>query len=106
MPRIGPGAVPRLNTLGGVKCVSPREEARAEAARCLARGICSECESCVRECGVNAIDLNMRASERKLEIGAVVMAPGYKTYQAELAEEYGLGRYPNVLSSLPYERLL
>jgi heterodisulfide reductase subunit A-like polyferredoxin len=82
------------------------EQARAEAERCLSCGICSECESCVRECGVNAIDLNMTATERKLNIGAVIMTPGYKTYQAELSEEFGLGRYPNVLTSIQYERLL
>lgn len=82
------------------------DEAMAEAKRCLSCGICSECESCVRECGVNAIDLNMLGRNRKINVGAVVLAPGYQTYQAELAEEFGMGRFPNVVTSLQYERLL
>ncbi len=37
--------------------------AQAEAARCLACGICSECMSCVFACGVNAIDHDMIARQ-------------------------------------------
>ena len=36
----------------------------------------------------------------------MVLAPGYQLYDARLSEEYGLGRYPNVLTSLQFERLL
>ncbi len=82
------------------------ESAREEAARCLACGICSECMSCVFECGKDAIDHDMVAQERTLDIGAVILAPGYQTYHAELSEEYGFGRFPNVITSIQYERLL
>jgi heterodisulfide reductase subunit A len=34
------------------------------------------------------------------------MAPGYQIYNAQLSEEYGLGRYPNVVTALQYERML
>ncbi|OGA27148.1 MAG: hypothetical protein A3I01_01585 [Betaproteobacteria bacterium RIFCSPLOWO2_02_FULL_65_24] len=81
-------------------------EARAEAARCLSCGICSECNQCVYACGVNAIDLGMGASTRRLEVGAAILAPGYQLYRAGLSEELGYGRYPNVLTSIEFERLL
>ncbi len=100
------GAAHRLDNFTEVQTGYTAEEAKAEALRCLSCGVCSECESCVRECGVNAIDLNMLKKDRTLEIGAVVMTPGYRTYQAELSEEFGLGRFPNVISSIQYERLL
>ena len=80
--------------------------AQAEAARCLACGICSECMTCVRACGVNAINHDMLASEESINVGAIILTPGYQTYQAELSEEYGFGRYPNVITSLQFERLL
>jgi heterodisulfide reductase subunit A-like polyferredoxin len=80
--------------------------AQAEAARCLACGICSECMSCTFACGVDAINHDMPPSQSQIEVGAVILAPGYQTYRAELSEEYGLGRYPNVVTSLQYERLL
>jgi heterodisulfide reductase subunit A-like polyferredoxin len=82
------------------------ESAQQEAARCLACGICSECMSCTFACGVNAIDHNMVARDETVRVGAVVLAPGYQAYHAELSEEYGLGRYPNVVTSLQFERLL
>jgi heterodisulfide reductase subunit A-like polyferredoxin len=82
------------------------QSAQQEAARCLACGICSECMSCTFACGVKAIDHNMVAREDSVRVGAVVLAPGYQAYRAELSEEYGLGRYPNVVTSLQFERLL
>jgi heterodisulfide reductase subunit A-like polyferredoxin len=82
------------------------ESARFEAARCLSCGVCSECMSCVFACGVDAIDHKMVAQEETIDVGAVILAPGYQIYNAQLSEEYGLGRYPNVVTSLQYERLL
>jgi len=81
-------------------------EAQAEAARCLACGLCSECLSCVYICKANAINHNDVETLQELEVGAVILAPGYETYPAELSEEYGFGRYPNVVTSLQFERLL
>ncbi len=82
------------------------QSAQQEAARCLACGICSECMSCTFACGVDAIDHNMVARDETLHVGAVVLAPGYQVYHAELSEEYGFGRYPNVITALQFERLL
>jgi heterodisulfide reductase subunit A-like polyferredoxin len=82
------------------------EQARAEAARCLSCGICSECLSCVDVCDIQAIDMAQAALTRQIPVGAVVMAPGYKPYDARQSEEFGLGRYPNVLSAIQYERQL
>lgn len=80
--------------------------AQEEASRCLACGICSECMSCVFACGTNAIDHDMIAVEKTLTVGGIILAPGYQTYRAEYSEEYGFGRYPNVLTSIQFERLL
>ena len=80
--------------------------AQAEAARCLACGICSECMSCMFACGVDAIDHDMVERIEEVKVGAVILAPGYQVYHAERAEEYGFGRYPNVVTSLQFERLL
>ncbi|MBU6442704.1 MAG: FAD-dependent oxidoreductase [Alphaproteobacteria bacterium] len=82
------------------------EQAKAEAGRCLSCGICSECNQCVYACGIGAIDHAMVEETRDINVGAVVLAPGYQTYRAQLSEEYGYGRYPNVVTSLEFERLL
>jgi len=96
----------RRGDFGEVETGYTEEQARAEAARCLSCGVCSECMSCFFACGVHAVDLDMPDATREVEVGAVILAPGFETYRAELSEEYGLGRYPNVITSLQYERLL
>ena len=89
-----------------VECGYTDELAQAEAARCLACARCSECLSCVYACGTNAIDHDMVERLEEVHVGAVVLAPGYEVYRAELSQEYGLGRFPNVVTALQFERLL
>lgn len=96
----------RLDNFAEVEGGYDDESAQREAARCLACGICSECMSCTFACGVNAIDHDMVGWEETLPVGAVVLAPGYQIYRSELSEEYGYGRFPNVVTSLQFERLL
>jgi heterodisulfide reductase subunit A-like polyferredoxin len=108
-PRVPMPEVAVADRMGGfveVEVGYSEAEARREAARCLSCGICSECQQCVYVCGVNAIDHNMLPRERRIDVGAVVLAPGYELYRAQLSEEFGWGRFPNVLTSLQFERLL
>ena len=80
--------------------------ALAEAARCLDCGVCSECGQCEIACLAGAIDHQMVERVQDIQVGAVVLAPGYEAYHAEKATEYGWGRFPNVVTALQYERLL
>lgn len=82
------------------------ELAQAEAARCLACAICSECLSCQYACGRDAVDHDMVERIEQVSVGAVILAPGYQIYNSALSGEYGLGRYPNVVTALQLERLL
>jgi heterodisulfide reductase subunit A-like polyferredoxin len=104
MPQLD--AKQRISNFAEVEGGYDEESAQAEAARCLSCGICSECMSCVFACGADAIEHDMPVVEHTLPVGAVILAPGYQTYQAELSEEYGFGRYPNVITALQLERLL
>jgi heterodisulfide reductase subunit A-like polyferredoxin len=82
------------------------EEAVAEAQRCLNCGICSECMQCVTACEAKAIDHTQTAIEEELEVGAVVLSAGFKEYKPTGEYGYGYGRYPNVVTSLEFERIL
>ncbi|MCB2228134.1 MAG: FAD-dependent oxidoreductase [Desulfarculaceae bacterium] len=81
-------------------------DAKAEAARCLSCGICSECYQCLEVCQAQAIHHEMEPSELELKVGALLLAPGFKPFDARLRAEYGYGRYPNVLTALEFERVL
>jgi heterodisulfide reductase subunit A-like polyferredoxin len=82
------------------------EQAVAEAERCLNCGICSECMQCVAACEAKAIDHSMTVSEDELSVGAVVLSAGFKEYKPTGEFGYGYGRYPNVVTSLEFERIL
>jgi len=108
-PRVAMPEIPieeRVANFAEVETGYTDEQAQAEAARCLACGICSECLSCWYECQADAVNHDMVAQVQDIPIGAVVLAPGYKTYQAEESEEYGWGRFPNVVTAMQYERLM
>jgi len=82
------------------------EAALAEAERCLNCAMCSECLECVKACEQNAIDHFMGQRTLKLDIGAVILAPGFEEFAAAKKGEFGFGRYPNVLTSVQFERML
>jgi heterodisulfide reductase subunit A len=49
-----------------------------------------------------------RPAERKitLEVGSVILAPGFKPFDPSGLGAYGYGKYPNVYTSLEFERIL
>ena len=108
-PRTEAALLPMEERIAGFREVVlglTEHQAKYEAQRCMQCGLCSECLACVYACGVDAIDHDMVESTEQVQVGSVILAPGYKVYQAEAAGEYGLGRYPNVVTSLQLERML
>lgn len=81
------------------------EEAKAEAQRCLECGICSECYQCVEACEPKAIDHDMDAEDLKIDVGTIIVATGYDVMDPSPMRQFGYGKYPNVFTSLEFERL-
>jgi heterodisulfide reductase subunit A len=82
------------------------ELAKAEAERCLACAECCDCRLCATVCEPKAIDYSMRDRIEKLKVGAIVLATGFKTFDAHRIPRYGYGKYPNVYTSLEVERMI
>jgi heterodisulfide reductase subunit A-like polyferredoxin len=76
------------------------------AKRCLECGICSECNQCVYACRAGAINHDDRDEVVDLKVGAVLLTPGFKTVDGNVRPELGYGQYPNVVTSLEFERIL
>ncbi len=60
----------------------------------------------MKACLAKAIDHNMIDSIEEIEVGAVVLAPGYEEFDARLRGEFGFGRYDNVVTNVQFERML
>jgi len=67
---------------------------------------CTKCGLCVEACEANAINLNDSDEEFTLKVGAIILAPGFEVFDPRLRSEYGYGRFPNVLTSVEFERVL
>ncbi|MFC2082624.1 FAD-dependent oxidoreductase [Candidatus Bipolaricaulota bacterium] len=67
------------------------------------KGVCRLCE---KACQMDAIDFEQTEQILELDIGAIVMAPGSQEVDARRKNEYGCGLFPNVVTSIEFERLL
>jgi heterodisulfide reductase subunit A-like polyferredoxin len=96
----------RGKTFAEVHVGYTEEEAVAEAKRCLACGICCNCQICGTICEAHAIDYLQQEQKVDLKVGAIILAPGYEVYDARLNKDLGYGRFPNVITSLEFERIM
>jgi len=108
-PRAVPGNLPVeqrrgnfIETEGGIS----EAAALAECERCLNCALCSECLECVATCEQNAINHCMGERIVHLEVGSVILTPGFDEFDAGEKGEFGYGRYPNVITSVQFERML
>jgi heterodisulfide reductase subunit A len=65
-----------------------------------------KCGVCAKVCPTGAIRYDMQDETITEEVGAVVAATGYDLMDWKIYEEYGGGRYPDVITALQYERML
>jgi heterodisulfide reductase subunit A2 len=75
----------------------------AESCIYLKRGKCRACE---KFCPTGAINFNDKEKDVRIEVGAAVLAPGFKPFDPSGWDFYGYGSIPDVVTSLEYERLL
>ncbi|MBE0577506.1 MAG: CoB--CoM heterodisulfide reductase iron-sulfur subunit A family protein [Desulfuromonadales bacterium] len=65
-----------------------------------------KCQICVGVCKTNAIDLHQKPEQFELEVGAILLSPGYDTFDPKLRNDFGYGLMENVVTSLDFERIL
>ncbi|MBF0120672.1 MAG: FAD-dependent oxidoreductase [Desulfobacterales bacterium] len=82
------------------------KEAIEESIRCLKCGVCSECYQCVKACLANAIDHEMEPKTITLDVGSIILAPGFKPFDPSPHAVYQYANHPNVVTSLEFERIL
>lgn len=86
-----PQAVPNLAIIDKERCVH------------LATGAC---QICTEFCAAGAIDFKQHEETTDINVGSIILACGFDEYDAGGRSEYGYGRYPNVVTSIEFERIL
>jgi len=96
----------RRSTFSEVREGFTEDQAKKEALRCLNCGICSECVQCAVACKAGAVNHQMEEETTKVKVGSIILSPGFDEYDASGLASYGYGRFPNVLASIEFERIL
>jgi len=64
------------------------------------------CGICQEVCPADAIDYDQEDTTEEINAGAVILSPGFCLYDPAQKPEYGYQNFPNVVSSLQFERIL
>jgi len=64
------------------------------------------CGKCLKVCQAGAINHHMQDQEMQIEIGSVLLVPGFETFDPTELKLYKYGELKNVVTSLEFERIL
>jgi heterodisulfide reductase subunit A len=65
-----------------------------------------ECKICEKVCDRQAVNYQMDDTETEIEVGSIILASGFKPFDAKRIPAYGYGRFPNVITALEFEKLV
>jgi heterodisulfide reductase subunit A len=97
-----------LSTQGSIYKTYPQavpKEPVIDRANCV-QLLTGDCGVCAQACPAGAIDYGQQGETISLDVGSVVLAPGFQTFDPSKLTAYGYGKYPNVYTSLEFERIL
>jgi heterodisulfide reductase subunit A len=64
-----------------------------------------KCGVCAKICEVDAIDFEQQERVEEIDVGSIIVATGYDLFQPNDISTFGYGVYPDVYTSLEFERL-
>jgi len=107
MPEVPPEE--RKNDFREVELGLDEDRGREEASRCLNCGYCCECFQCVKACGAGAVTLDthsLRPETVELDVGSIIVAPGFQAFDPSQFDTYNYAQHPNVMTAMEFERIL
>ncbi len=70
------------------------------------KDMCIGCGVCAGVCKAKAVEYEREDEEVDINVGAIVLAPGFDEFVPREANKYGYGIYKNVVTSIEFERIL
>ncbi len=67
---------------------------------------CIGCGLCENLCLADAIVYDDKDELSEINVGSIILCPGFEEFDSDQKGEYGHGRFPNVVSSIEFERIL
>ncbi|MHA1334462.1 MAG: FAD-dependent oxidoreductase [Promethearchaeota archaeon] len=70
------------------------------------RDYCIGCGVCEGVCKAGAVEYDQKDQELELNVGAIILAPGFDEFDPSVMKRFGYGKYKNVVTSIEFERIL
>jgi heterodisulfide reductase subunit A len=67
---------------------------------------CLGCGLCERYCKAEAVDYTQEEEIIPINVGSIILAPGFDAFDPTVKKEYGFGTFDNVITSMQFERIL
>ena len=81
-------------------------KAMRDSEHCLKITGAMDCKGCETVCQAEAILHEDQEEVKQIEVGSVILAPGFEPYDPSHLDVYGFGKLPNVVTSMQFERIL
>jgi heterodisulfide reductase subunit A len=65
-----------------------------------------KCRACEKFCPTDAVNFEDKEERVRLQVGAVILAPGFKAFDPSRFDTYQYAAFPNVVTSMEFERIL
>ena len=65
-----------------------------------------KCGACKKLCPTDAVDFDQKPETKTLNVGSVVLAPGFEPFDPSKFDTYSYANHPNVITSMEMERIL
>ena len=65
-----------------------------------------DCGVCAQSCTAEAIDYSQQGEEVRVDVGSLILAPGFQPFDPSAIHSYAYAHSPNVVTSLEFERIL
>ena len=65
-----------------------------------------KCGTCADVCPANAVDYTQTEEKRIIDAGSIIFSPGFKPFDPSRFDNYQYASYPNVVTSMEFERIL
>jgi heterodisulfide reductase subunit A len=88
-----PQAVPLVYTVDPEACVF------------LTRGVCGKTFKCKEACTADAVNFDQKEEMLEVDVATIITATGFDVFDPTRRPELGYGQYPQVITTLEFERL-
>jgi heterodisulfide reductase subunit A len=65
-----------------------------------------KCRACEKFCPAKAVNFEDQEKRFVLNVGSIILSPGFRVFDPSVIETYNYGKHPNIMTAMEFERIL